>query len=239
LLSFTLKKEKQLNNKLIQMKHILILAICLLVAGSVSAQTYYYGPRHVRRGPVQRQMDDFYRPRVGITGGLSVANTISSYNGYYSTSSILGFSAGITAEIPLIYPLSFEPEVLFSQKGYQAATTDGTLTQRNNYIDIPLLAKFRIVRGFNFLVGPQINIPISSTTTFNNGFNTSSETNYTDNTNKSYIAGVVGLSIDLNQNVDIHARYVLDLSSNTYDVNSPIPDYRNQVWQFGIGIKFQ
>jgi hypothetical protein len=184
-------------------------------------------------------MDDFYRPRFGIEGSLSVANTISSYNGYYGTSSILGFTAGVTAEFPVTYGFSFAPEVLFSQKGYKAATSDGTLTQRNNYIDIPLLAKFRLVRGFNFLFGPQINIPISGTTTFDNGFNTASETNYSDNSNKSYIAGVVGFSIDLNQNVDIHARYVLDLSSNTYDVNSPIPDYRNQVWQFGIGIKFQ
>ena len=221
------------------MKHILFFAICLLFAGSVSAQTYY-GPRHVHRRPVQRQnTDDFYRPRVGIEGGLSIANTVSTYNSNYGTSGILGFHAGITAEIPIIYPLSFEPEVLFSQKGYQANTVDGTLTQRNNYIDIPLLAKFRLVRGFNFLVGPQINIPITGTTTFDNGFNVASETSYNDNSNKSYVAGVVGFSIDLNQNVDIHARYVIDLSSNSYDNNSPIPDYRNQVWQFGLGIKFQ
>jgi len=125
-----------------------------------------------------------------LEGGLSIANTVSSYNGYYNTSNILGFTAGITAEIPLIYPLSFEPEVLFSQKGTRQRLRMARLTQRKLYIDIPLLAKFRIVRGFNFLVGPQINIPISSTTTFDNGFNTSSETNYSDNSNKSYVAGV-------------------------------------------------
>jgi hypothetical protein len=223
------------------MKHILILSICLLTAGSVSAQTYYYGPRHVRRRPAQqqRQTDDFYRPRVGIEGGISLANTVSSYNQNYSTNGIVGFNVGLTAEIPLAYPLSFQPEVLFSQKGYQANTTDGTLTQRNNYIDIPLLAKFRLVRGFNFLVGPQINIPVSSTTSFNNGFNTSSETYYTDSSNKSYISGAFGFSVDLNPNVDIHARYLIDLTSNTQDSNSPIYNYRNQVWQFGIGIKFQ
>jgi len=135
--------------------------------------------------------------------------------------------------------LSFQPEVLFSQKGYKGYTEDGTFTQRNNYIDVPLLANFRLVRGFNFLIGPQLNFPVSSTTTFNNGFNTTSETYYNDNSNKSYVAGVIGFSVDLNSNVDIHARYVLDLSSNTYDANSPIADYRNQVWQFGIGIKFQ
>ena len=135
------------------MKHIFILAICLLVAGSVSAQTYYYGPRRIHHRPVQRQQDDFNRPSVGIEGGVSLANTVSSYNTGYSTSGIVGFNAGLVANVPIAYPFSFEPEVLFSQKGYQAYTTDGTLTQRNNYIDIPLLAKFRIVRGFNFLVG--------------------------------------------------------------------------------------
>jgi hypothetical protein len=221
------------------MKHLLFLALCLVFAGSVSAQTYYYAPRRVHRRPVQHRNDDFLRPSVGIEAGLSVANTVSSYNGNYGTNGILGFNAGLVAEIPLAYPLSFEPEVFYSQKGYEANTVDGTLTQRNSYIDIPLLAKFRLVRGFNFLVGPQINVPIASTTTFNNGFNTSSETSYSDGRNNSYIAGVLGFSIDLNPNVDIHARYVLDLSSNTQDANSPIPDYRNQVWQFGIGIKFQ
>ncbi|HTD39401.1 MAG TPA: porin family protein [Mucilaginibacter sp.] len=221
------------------MKHIFILAICLLVAGSVSAQTYYYGPRRVHRRPVQRQQDDFYRPRIGIEAGLSIANTVDSYDASYSTDNILAFNAGLTATIPLVYPLSFQPEVLFSQKGYKAYTTDGTFTQRNNYVDIPLLANFRLVRGFNFLIGPQINIPVSTTNTFDNGFTISRESYYTDSSNKSYVAGVVGFSIDLNPNVDLHARYVLDLSSNTYDVNSPIPDYRNQVWQFGIGIKFQ
>ena len=221
------------------MKHLFFLAICLLVAGSVSAQTYYYAPRRVHRRPVQQRQDDFLRPRVGIEAGLSLANTVSSYNSNYGTNGIVGFNAGLTFELPVNYMFSFEPEVLYSQKGYQANTTDGTLTQRNSYIDIPLLAKFRLVRGFNFLIGPQINIPVAENTSFNNGFNTSSETSYSDGRYNSYVAGVLGFSIDLNPNVDIHARYVLDLSSNTQDLNSPIPDYRNQVWQFGIGIKFQ
>ena len=219
------------------MKKILFLAMCLFTAGSVCAQTYYYGPRpaHRRRVP----QNDFYRPTIGIEGGVNIANTVSSYNTDYSTSSIVGFHAGLTANIPIVYPLSFDPEVLFTQQGYQATTTDGTLTQRNNYIAIPLLAKFTLVRGFNFLVGPQINIPVTSTTTFDNGFVTSQESYYTDNSNKSNVAGVIGASIDLNPNVFIQARYLIDLGSNTQDANSPIANYRNQVWQFGLGIRFQ
>jgi len=145
--------------------------------------------------------------------------------------------------VPIIYPLSFQPEVLFSQKGYKAYFSDGsgTFTQRNNYIDVPLLANFRLVRGFNFLIGPQLTFPISTTNTFTDNFNFSryQESYYTDSNNKSFIAGVIGLSIDLTSNVDLHARYIIDLNSNTQDPNSPIGDYRNQVWQFGIGIKFQ
>ncbi len=49
--------------------------------------------------------------------------------------------------------------------------------------------KFRLVRGFNFLIGPQLNFPVSTTNTFNNGFDISRETYYSDNTNKSYVAG--------------------------------------------------
>ena len=223
------------------MKQLLFFTICLLFAGSVSAQTYYYGPRRVHHRPVvQRQrQDDFYRPQVGITGGLNVANTVDSYDEGYSTNNILGFHAGVTATIPIIYPLSFQPEVLFSQIGYKAYTADGDYTQRNNYINVPLLANFRLVRGLNFVIGPQLNFPISSTNTYYNGFTVDRETYYTDNTNKSYVAGVVGLSIGLGPYVDLRARYVLDLTSNTQDGNSPIPDYRNQVWQFGLGFKFQ
>lgn len=219
------------------MKKFLFLAICLFTAGSVCAQTYYYGPRRVHRH--RQPQDDFYRPSLGIEGGVNIANTVSSYNTDYSTSSIVGFHAGITANIPVAYPFSFDPEVLFTQQGYQATTTDGTLTQRNNYIAIPLLAKFTLVRGFNFLVGPQINIPVTSTTTFDNGFVVSQESYYTDSSNKSNVAGVIGASIDLNPNVFIQARYVIDLGSNTQDPNSPIASYHNQVWQFGLGIRFQ
>jgi hypothetical protein len=220
------------------MKHIFFLAICLLVAGSVTAQTYYYGPHphHAQRHPSQRH-DDYFRPRFGITGGISIANTISSYNYYYSTASIIGANAGLTAELPIAYGFSFQGEVLFSQKGYQAITTDGIpVTQRNDYIDIPLLAKFQLFPGFNFLIGPQINIPISNTTTYTNGYYASGYYNYGY---KSYIAGAFGVSIDVTRNFDLHARYLIDLSSNSYDINSPIPDYRNQVWQFGIGFKFR
>ncbi len=223
------------------MKKILFFfTMCLLVAGSVSAQSYYYGPRRPVRRPAPRShTDEFYRIRFGLTGGLNVANTINAYNSNYTTAAIAGFNAGLTMEIPLIYPLSFAPEVLYSQKGFAATTTsDGNFTQRTNYIDVPLLAKFKLSPTFNFLVGPQLAIPVSTTQTYDNGFNVTSEQNYNTYGQKTILDGVLGVSFDFNPNVELRVRYTLDLQQNSQN-SADGSDYRNQVWQVGLGIKFQ
>jgi len=221
------------------MKKILFLAICgLLFAGSVSAQGYYYGPRRVRRPPARSEYDDFYKVRVGVTGGLNIANTVSAYNTNFSTAAITGFNAGLTLDIPLIYPLSFAPEVLYSQKGYAAVTTDGNFTQHSNYIDIPLLAKFRLSPTFNFLIGPQVSFPVSTTTTFDNGFVVTDEHFYNTYGNGAILDGVVGVSFDLSRDVELRARYTIDLQQNVENASYG-GDYRNQVWQIGLGFKFR
>jgi len=220
------------------MKKILFLfTICLLVAGSVSAQGYY-GPRRVRRAPQRSRYDDFYKVKVGITGGLNIANTINAYNDNYSTGSIVGFNAGLTLDIPIIYPLSFAPEVLYSQKGFAAVTADGNFTQHANYIDVPLLAKLRVSPTFSFLVGPQISFPVSTTNTYDNGFVITNEQYYNTYGRGTVLDGVLGVSFDLSRDVELRARYTVDLQPNQQNASYG-GDYRNQVWQIGLGFKFE
>ncbi|MBK0381236.1 porin family protein [Mucilaginibacter segetis] len=222
------------------MKKTLFLAISLFIAGSVSAQRYHNPrrPPHRMMRQERRPVDDFYQPKVGITGGLNISNTVDAYNSNFSTSSITGVHAGLTFEIPLVYPLSFAPEILYSQKGYKAETNYGQFKQRTNYIDIPLLAKLRVVRGFNIVAGPQLTFLTSTKNIYDDGFNTVYEERYNNRGDKSYIAGVVGVGIDLNRNVELRARYNIDLQQNTPDDGS-VPDYRNQVFQVGLGFRFQ
>jgi len=220
------------------MKKTLFFAICLLVAGSVCAQGYYYGPRRVRRPPPRSQYDDFYKPRIGITGGLDIANTVSAYNPNFSTGAITGFNAGLTFDLPIIYPLSFTPEVLYSQKGFAAVTSDGNFTQRSDYIDIPLLAKFHLGPAFNFLIGPQVSFPISTTNTYDNGFVVTNEHYYSTYGNGTVLDGVVGVSFDLGRDVELRGRYTVDLQRNQQNASYG-GDYRNQVWQIGLGFKFE
>ena len=220
------------------MKKLLFFAICLLVAGSVSAQGYYGPRRVVKRPPPRGRGDDFYRVKVGIAGGLNVADAVDAYNSNYSTGSIAAFHAGLTFDIPLIYPLSFEPEVLYSQKGYSAQIPDGTFTQRSNFIDVPLLAKFRLGQYVNFVVGPQISFPISTTNTYGDGITETDREHYSTTSDRTIMDGVIGVGFDINPNVELRFRYTYDFQQ-TDDNAYYAPGYRNEVWQIGLGFKFQ
>ncbi|MFD0795797.1 porin family protein [Mucilaginibacter litoreus] len=229
------------------MKKLLFMAFCLFIAGEVSAQ-YYPRRRPVRRvyrrpPPVQqryaRPANDYFRPSVGVAAGINFSNTVDSYNADFSTSTIAGWHAGLTFELPVSYSFSFAPELLFSQKGYKAQTPDGEFKQRTNYIDLPLLAKFRVVPGFNFVIGPQFTFQTSTRNIYDDGFNRVVETEYDNNGDKSIIAGVIGVGINLNRNVELRGRYAIDLDRNRTNGPSLLPDYRNQVFQLGLGFKFQ
>lgn len=222
------------------MKKILFMAICcLLVAGSVSAQEYYYGPRRPPQHQYHKKRDnDFYRVRAGVTGSLNLANTIDAYDYNYSTGTIAAFSAGLFLDVPVVFPFSFEPEVLYSQKGFTAQTTDGNLTSRSGFIDVPLLAKFKLAPGFNFLIGPQISFLTSTTNTYSNGFTPNTQDNYNYNGNNVFLDSVVGVSFDVSPDVEIRARYTIDLTENDGN-GSYTPDYRNQLFQIGLGFKFE
>ena len=218
---------------------ILIMAIALLATSAVNAQRRYWPPRNKQR-KVQPNSNryDFYEPRVGIVVGGNIANTVSAYNSNYSTDPLLGFNAGLTFDVPIIYPISFVPEVLFSQKGYTAATTAGNFTQRTNYIDIPLLAKFKLGPVVNFYIGPQLAFLLSTKNTYDNGFTITSQQYYENNRDKSAIVnGVLGVGFELNRYVELRGRYAIDLGRTRGDAYTP--DYRNQVFQIGLGIKFQ
>ncbi len=232
------------------MKRIFIIVISLLIVGSVSAQRRYgprnNGPRNAPRSnynrPQNNSNSNFYRPTVGFTGGANFANTISSYNSgitNYNTNSVAGFNVGVVFDIPLFYPLSFAPEVLYSQKGHSAATSSGNFTQRTNYIDIPLLAKIKAGPVFNLYIGPQFSYLLNTTNTYDNGFAITSQQYYETNRNtRAIFGGVLGVGFDLSRNVELRGRYTIDINQTDYYGNTYVPNARNQVWQVGLGLKF-
>lgn len=148
------------------MKKFIFFAICLFAAGAVSAQTYYGPNRPQRRYVHQRRPYNDNQIKVGFTAGLNVANSLDAYDSRFSSSSIAAFNVGLTLDVPVTNYFSFAPEVLFSQKGFSADLENAHFTERTNYIDVPLLAKFKIVPGFNFLIGPQLTFLTSQRDTY-------------------------------------------------------------------------
>jgi hypothetical protein len=131
------------------MKKIIFLAAGLLLAGAANAQI-----------------------KFGVAGGADFSNIIKTDDPNFKTDYKTGFNAGVTLDIHLIGPLSFAPEILYAQKGYQAQTTFGQFDQRTNFIDAPLLAKFKLAPGFSVVAGPQVSFLLSTTNTYSNGFST-------------------------------------------------------------------
>lgn len=80
------------------------------------------------------------QPSFGVRGGLNFANL----NNVDDTDSRTGFMAGAYVNIGVpMSPISIQPEVLYTQKGYDAPL--GTV--KLDYIEVPVLAKFSFAPG--------------------------------------------------------------------------------------------
>lgn len=202
------------------MKKVFILAIGLFAATAASAQI-----------------------RLGVKAGLNVPNIIKGDgNNDFKTKVNPGFNAGVTLDIPLITGLAFTPELLYSTKGYKAETVFGDFTQTTSFIDIPILASINLGgSGLNLVAGPQVSFLMSTKNKFETGFGTTEQEiieDKSDRFKKSLVGGLIGFRYDINEKIDIHGRYALDFQKNNENGSRETPEYKNQVFSVGLGIKF-
>ena len=211
----------KLNNKLQHMKKIIILAMGLIGATAANAQDV----------------------RFGVKAGLNLPNIIriDGNDNVTSTKVNPGFNAGVTVDIPLTTGLAFTPEILFASKGYKGETSLGEFTQTTYFVDVPILASIKVAgSGLNIVVGPQVSFLTSTKNKLETGLGTF-ETQYdedSDQFKKSLLGGVVGLRYDINDKIDIHGRYALDFQKNNENGTARTPEFRNQVFSLGLGLKF-
>lgn len=204
------------------MKRVIILALGLFLAGAVHAQS-----------PI----------RFGVKAGLNLPDIIKGDgNNDFDTKLNPGFNAGITVDIPLITGLAFTPELLYATKGYKAETTFGDFTQTTHFIDVPILASINLGgSGLNLVAGPQVSFLLSTKNKFESGVGTVEQEiieDKSDRFKKSLVGGLIGFRYDVNDRVDIHGRYALDFQKNNEDGTRETPEYRNQVFSVGLGLKF-
>ena len=152
--------------------------------------------------------------KFGAKGGLNFAFVTG--DNINKLDPISDFHAGILAEISISEKFSFQPELLYSGQGSKINLT---------YINLPLLGKYYLTKGFSIEAGPQI------------GYLLSAKNGSTDvkNSYKSIDLGAsLGASYTLNNRFIFSARYNLGLS-NINDVSGLSDKNRNGVFQLSIG----
>ena len=206
------------------MKKIFILAIALLSTGIANAQS--------TDKPI----------KFGVKAGANFSNIIKDDgNNSFKTDYLVGYHAGITLDIKLLENLAFTPEALYSTKGYKSSSTIGEFTQRTHFIDIPILASIRLGGGLNVVAGPQVSFLMSTTNTFDTNFGTAQQQIVEDDADrfkKSLVGGVIGFRYDFSDKIGLNGRYALDFQKNNENGTSQTPEYKNQVFQVGLGLKF-
>jgi len=185
--------------------------------------------------------DSRQEPRIGFKGGLSIATMVRTGDQSISSTPLYAFNGGGIILLPLGKVIALQPEVLFSQKGYRATGTDltGNYDYRrvSNCLDIPLLLRINLSKELGIVAGPQYSYLLSTNTTFKSGSVSYQQTVNNDNSNitKNTFGGVLGLDINLNDNMFLYGRYTIDFKNNNGDGTSSTPAYKNQVFQVGLG----
>ena len=180
--------------------------------------------------------------KVGLKAGINLSNVYDEEGDNFVAESKVGFAGGMFFEIPFGKFVGFQPEIMYSQKGFKA--TGNTLlgsynyTKTSNYIDLPLLLQLKPFNGFSILAGPQFSYLISTTNDYNGNMSTAQENEINSDNYKRNIFGFTA-GLDFNSgNFIISTRAGWDISQSDTNGDSTKPRYKNQVLQLTLGYAF-
>ncbi|UUV21847.1 porin family protein [Paenimyroides aestuarii] len=178
--------------------------------------------------------------KFGPKAGVNFANL----SGLDNSEMKIGFHVGAVAEIKFNEKFSIQPEVIYSTQGAKTSTTTplGSFESeiKNDYINVPIMAKYYIVDGFSAELGPYVGFLMKSESEIGN------LTGDSKDAYKSVDFGLgVGLAYDMPMGFFVGARYNLGLSKANEDISAAngnvtfqTSDLKNGVIQVGVGYKF-
>ncbi len=179
------------------------------------------------------QQEVKFGPKAGVN--------ISNLSGMDDSEMRIGFHVGAVAEIKFNEKFSLQPELLYSTQGAKSTVLGVETKANNDYINVPIMAKYYIVEGFSAELGPYV------------GFLMKSEVKAGDNTmdSKDFYKSVdfglgVGLAYDMPMGFFVGARLNVGLSKVNEDISTgngnvtiETDDIKNMpVIQVGVGYKF-
>ncbi|MCM4152435.1 PorT family protein [Arenibacter sp. N53] len=160
---------------------------------------------------------------LGAKVGINFASIYGDNTGNLDPiTSLVNF--GVVAEMPFSEKLSFQPEIMYSIQGYSIGEDVVAL----NYMNLPLMGKYYITKGFSVEAGPQIGFLLSAKY---------EDVNVKDNFKTLDFGVNLGLGYKLDNGLNFGARYDLGLS-NINDLNGTSDKFRNGVFQVSVGYFF-
>jgi hypothetical protein len=177
-----------------------------------------------------------FGPKVGV----NISNVYDSEGEDFTADSKVGLAAGAFVTIPLGTYLGIHPEILFSQKGFQASGSilgSGYKFKRTtNYIDLPIFVAVKPTNFLTVVVGPQYSFLVSQKDEFDSAlWSTAMEQEFdNDNIRRNMLALVGGVDFNISRFV-IGARAGLDMTRNHGDGTSSTPRYKNFWLQGTVG----
>lgn len=198
----------------------------------------------VHRAWAQESETDFREKlQVGVKIGANYSNVYDSKGEQFNADPRLGLATGGFIAIPIGKYLGIQPELLFSQKGFQATgkvlNQDYEMTRTINYIDIPLMFAFKPIEFLTLVAGPQYSYLINQRDVF-----TSSASSFAveqefknDNIRKNIFCFTGGADFIFKHFV-ASARVGWDITNNNGDGTSTTPRYKNVWYQATIGYSF-
>jgi hypothetical protein len=163
--------------------------------------------------------------RFGAKAGANFA-TLSKDEGFKPDMKT-GFHVGGVVNIGISEKFSVQPEVVYSSQGFKEKSDGVTYTAKLNYINVPIMAEYKIIDGLTAQAGPQFGINVTAKDDDGNDINDI----------KTLDIGVgFGAQYELDFGLFFQARYVLGLNKIS-DVDGG-GDFKNRVISLSAGYFF-
>lgn len=153
--------------------------------------------------------------KYGVRGGLNVSNLDFDELPTMTNKHRNSFYIGFFAEMALSKTVSLMPEIQFSPEGAKAEVL------HLDYIQAPILIKFRLSEKIKFGLGPQVGLKVHKED---------------DGVKNFAYSGVAGVEYKISYMLFADVRYTYGIS-NVFDDNLSISAQNTNI-QLGIGYKF-
>jgi len=179
----------------------------------------------------------------GLKVGINYSNVYDEKGDDFVANPKLGMAAGAYLAIPIGKYFGIQPEILISQKGFQATGKilgeNYNYTRTSTYMDIPLLFAFKPSEFISLVAGPQYSYLLKQSDVFKNASTSIiQETEFkNDNIRKNVLCFTGGIDINI-RHIVLGTRAGWDMQNNNGDGTATTPRYKNVWYQGTVAYRF-